>query len=164
MLALAITGLTGCLRKKSSSSVTSIPSSLVLTGRVITTDKSPAASAAIYVGINQTAITTAGSDGAFSISLDANAISLLSGEVKNNSIRLYAVDAKDTAQQGSSPPINLAARGVVNLADITLNQTATIRGEVLQIASGKKQSQPAIGVRFFPAMPSQPLVTTDPSL
>ena len=149
MVALATSGLTGCLRKKSSSSVTSIPSSLVLSGRVTLTDKSPAASAAIYLGINQTAITTAGSDGAFTITLDANAISLLSGEVKNNSIRLYAVDAKDTAQQGSSSPINLGARGGVDLADITLSQTATVKGEVLQIASGKKQSQPAIGVRVF---------------
>ena len=149
IVALAASALTGCLRKKSSSSITSIPSSLVLTGRIFVSDKSPAASASIYVGINQTAITTAGIDGAFTITLDANAISLLSGEVTNNAIRLYAVDAKDTAQQGSSSPINLTARGVVNLADITLSQTATVKGEVLQIASGKKQSQPATGVRVF---------------
>ena len=149
MVALAISALTGCLRKKSSSSVTSIPSSLVLSGRVLAADKSPAASAAIYVGINQTAITTAGLDGAFNITLDASAIALLSGEVKNNTIRLYAVDAKDTALQGSSTPINLAARGVVDLSDITLSQTATIKGTVLQISSGKQQSQPAIGVRVF---------------
>ena len=149
IVALSSPSLIGCLRKKSSSSVTSIPSSLVLTGRVFAADKSPAANAAIYVGINQTPITTAGTDGVFTVTLDANAISLLSGEVKNNAIRLYAVDAKDTAQQASSSPINLVVRGAVNLNDMTLSQTATVQGEVLQIASGKKQSQPAIGIRVF---------------
>ena len=141
--------VSGCLRKSQNSFVNSLPTNLVIRGLVTDADQNPQPGAKIFIGSAETAIATTGSDGRYIANLDAQALTLLQGELRSQSIRLYGVASGNESLQATSSPINLAARGELEIAAMKLLPTSVVHGQVLQIISGRDQSQPAAKVRVI---------------
>ena len=141
--------VSGCLRKSQNSFVNALPSSLVIRGTVIDSENRSQGGAQIYLGSAGTAIATTSSDGRYTVNLDAQALTQLQGELRSQTIRLYAVASGNDSLQAASSPISLATRGEIELAAMKIEATATIHGQVLQMTNGQQQSQPAQKVRVI---------------
>ncbi|MBM4252635.1 MAG: hypothetical protein FJ146_11740 [Deltaproteobacteria bacterium] len=148
-LIAALVMVSGCLRKPQNSFVNAAPSSLTIRGAVLDADQPPKTGVQIYLGSATTAIARAGQDGRYTVTLDAAALTQLQGELRSQTIRLYAVSDDTEALQAASAPINLATRGDIELATMTLAKAATIHGQVLQMTKAQQQSQPAARVRVI---------------
>jgi len=142
--------VTSCLKPDSKSSESEGQTSLLISGKVVFANGTPASGVKVYTTSSVDTEQETQSDGKFNLVLHAPelaSLSFMSGRAQTN-FYVFFESNDGTNLRGVSEPIGTSSRGVVKVGTVKIQPTASVEGKVLLLKDDGQISVPTDGVKL----------------
>lgn len=140
----------GCLKPDSKSSESEALTSLMVSGKVVYANGTPASGVKIYTNASIESDFQSESDGKFNLVLQApelTSLSTVSGQ-SQSAFYVFFESSDDTNLRGVSESISTSSRGVVKVETVKIQTPASVEGKILILRDDGQISVPTDGVKL----------------